>query len=174
MNNQYIFYPNINLDLDKIKEIVMRRKLDSIPGMATHHRRVADEPYLIELQNLYPFLGSIYNIYTTSPGYITPIHVCPGRSCALNIPISYTEDSHTVFYEIPEDASIRYNKTRIYQVINSAAVEVFRYTLTEPVIMNTLLPHGVFGGKRQERTIMSWSIDFNYSYDQLKDMLSYK
>jgi hypothetical protein len=161
----------MNLDLDKINEIVMRRQKDSIPGMATHHRRVDDEPYLVELRNRYSFLGPLYNIYTTAAGYVTPIHICPGRSCALNIPVFYTEDSHTVFYEIPEDASIQYNKTRIYQVINSSAIEVFRYTLTEPVIMNTLLPHGVFGGHKQERIIMSWSIDFNYSYDQLRQML---
>ena len=159
------------LDLDKIKEIVMRRQKVSIPGMATHHRKVEDEPYLLTLKEQYPFLGPLYNIYTTAAGYVTPIHICPGRSCALNIPISYTEDSHTVFYEIPEEVSKQYNKTRIYQVINSAAVEVFRYTLTEPVIMNTLLPHGVFGGQQQERIIMSWSIDFNYSYDQLRQML---
>jgi hypothetical protein len=161
----------MNLNLDKIKEIVTRRLTDNIPGMATHHRLVADEPYLLELRKQYPFLGPLYNIYTTAAGYITPIHICPGRSCALNIPIIYTEDSYTVFYEIPENASKQYNKTRIYQVINSQAVEVFRYTLTEPVIMNTLLPHGVFGGPDRERTIMSWSIDFNYSYDQLRQML---
>ena len=164
----------MNLDLDKIKEIVLRRLRDTIPGMATHHRRAEDEPYLIELRNQFSFLGPIYNIYRTSAGYVTPIHICPGRSCALNIPISYTEDSHTVFYEIPEDANPQYNKTRIYQVINTDAVEVFRYTLTEPVIMNTLLPHGVFGGKSRERIIMSWSIPFEYSYDQLREMLSYK
>ena len=161
----------MNLDLDKIKEIVMRRQRDSIPGMASHHRMVKDESYLIDLQDRYPFLGSIYNIYTTAAGYKTPIHICPGRSCALNIPISYTEDSSTVFYTIPEDASKQYNKERIYQVINSRAIEVFRFTLTEPVIMNTLLPHGVFGGPVQDRIIMSWSIDFNYSYQQLRQML---
>lgn len=174
MNNQYIFYPNMILDLDKIKAIVERRQRDTIPGMATHHRLVEDEPYLTELKNQYPFLGPIYNIYRTAAGYVTPIHICPGRSCALNIPITYTEDSHTVFYEIPEDTNPQYNKTRIYQVINSGAVEVFRYTLTEPVIMNTLLPHGVFSGKKEERVIMSWSIGFDYSYDQLRQMLSHK
>jgi hypothetical protein len=171
MNNQYIFYPKMDLDLDKLQDIVRRRLVDFVPGMATHHRKVEDEPYLIELREKYPFLSSVYNIYTTAAKYVTPIHICPNRSCALNIPITYTEDSHTVFYEIPENANSRYNPDRIYHVINSKAVEVFRYTLDRPVIMNTLLPHGVFGGPKQDRTIMSWSITFDYSYDQLKEML---
>ncbi len=171
MNNQYIFYPNMELDLDKIKEICMRRKKQSIPGMATHHRLVEDEPYLTSVRDQYPFLSPLYNIYTTAAGYITPVHVCPNRSCALNIPVSYTEDSYTVFYEIPEDKNSQYNKQRIYHVINTKGIEVFRYTLDRPVIMNTLLPHGVFGGPKQERVIMSWSITFDYSYDQLRAML---
>ncbi len=172
MNNRYIFYPNMDLDLDKLREICLRRNKQNIPGMATHHRLVEDEPYLIDLRNKYPFLSPIYNIYTTPAGYITPVHVCPNRSCALNIPIEYTEDSHTVFYEIPEDNSSQYNKQRIYHVINTKGTEVFRYTLDRPVVMNTLLPHGVFGGPKRDRTIMSWSITFDYTYDQLREMLS--
>jgi hypothetical protein len=41
-------------------------------------------------------------------------------------------------------------------------LEVYRYTLTKPVIMNTKLPHGVFGGPKLTRIIMSWSIDPEY------------
>jgi hypothetical protein len=124
----------------------------------------------MNLKRQYPFFSDIYNIYPTSAGYLTPIHICPDRSCALNIPIQYTEDSHTIFYELDDSASLTRNDTRIYDVVKSGATEVFRYTLTEPVIMNTLLPHGVIGGPDRTRIIMSWSISFNTSYEELRQL----
>lgn len=169
MNNEYIFTPNIDLDLVQLKQIVFKRLHQRIPNTATHHRLVHDEPYLVDLKNKYPFLSSTYNIYPTPPGYITPIHICPNRSCALNIPIHYTEDSHTIFYEIDDSVKSSYNDERIYHVINSEAKEVFRYTLIEPVIMNTLLPHGVIGGPKETRIILSWSITFDTSYSELRE-----
>ena len=169
MNNQYIFTPKLELDLNALKNVVYRRINRFIPGAPTHHRLVKDEPYLVSLKNKYPFFGDIYNIYPTRPSYITPIHICPNRSCALNIPIQYTEDSHTIFYELDKDVSVSYNEERIYDVIESGAKEVFRYTLTEPVIMNTLLPHGVIGGPKNTRIIMSWSIKFDVTYEELRE-----
>ncbi len=162
----------MNIDIHSIKEIVFKHLAKPLPGYASHHRLVSDEPYLREIQQQYPFLSSIYNIYATPPGYITPIHICPNRSCGLNIPIHYTEDSHTIFYEFIGESQSRYDKERIYHIIESDVKEVFRYTLTEPVIMNTLLPHSVIGGKREARIIMSWSITFDTSYEDLKKEFS--
>lgn len=167
MNNQYIFYPKIDLDLSALKKIVYKHLYKPIPGSATHHRLVKDEPYLLELQKHYPFFSDIYNIYPSPPNANIPLHICPERSCALNIPIQYTDDSHTIFYEL-DGQDFTYNKERIYQVINSNATEVFRYTLTEPVIMNTLLPHSVIGGPKRQRIIMSWSITFDVTYEELR------
>ncbi len=171
MNNQYIFYPKLDLDLELIKKIVYRRRFQKTTGLeATHHRLVKDEPYLVEVQKKYPFLSDIYNIYPTPPNYETPLHICPNRSCALNIPIQYTDDSHTIFYEIGTEPDTMYNGERIYHVVSSEAKEVFRYTLTEPVIMNTLLPHKVISGPKMTRVIMSWSINFTVSYDELRKL----
>lgn len=167
MNNQYIFYPKIDLDLRTIKKIVYKHLNKPIPGTATHHRLVKDEPYLMELQQKYPFFSDIYNIYPSHPNAVIPLHICPDRSCALNIPIQYTEDSHTIFYELDKE-DFTYNEERIYKVFASKANEVFRYTLTDPVIMNTLLPHSVTGGPKRMRIIMSWSIKFNVTYEDLR------
>lgn len=162
----------MDLDLDALKKIVYRRRFQKTDNMAaSHHRLVSDEPYLVALRQQYPFLSDLYNIYPTPPNYETPLHICPNRSCALNIPIQYTEDSHTIFYEIGREPDTIYNNERIYHVVNSEATEVFRYTLTQPVIMNTLLPHKVIGGPKTTRIIMSWSIDFSVTYDQLREML---
>jgi hypothetical protein len=169
---QYIFYPKLNFDLVRIKEIIERQMSLKVPGHASHQRRVRDEPYLLELQEQYPFLSNLYNIYTTAPNYKTPIHICPDRGCAINIPIIYTEDSHTIFYEIKKGAKTEYIEERIYKVIKEEdAVEVFRYTLDRPTLMNTQLPHGVIGGPLRARTIMSWSVILDSNYETTKNKL---
>lgn len=173
MNKQYIFRPKIDLDILKIKEIVFRNLHKSYPELATHQRYVREEPYLVGLREKYPFFSQLYNIYPTPPNCIVPIHICPDRGCALNIPIQYTEDSYTVFYESKDNKDIvmTYNVPRIYHVIESEMVEVYRYTLIEPVVMNTLLPHGVFGGPKTTRIIMSWSITSDYDYEKTKSLI---
>ncbi len=173
MNEKYIFKPKIDLDLSKLKDIVFRNIDKFQPNLATHQRYVKDEPYLVELREKYPFLSQLYNIYPTPPSYVVPIHICPERGCALNIPIQYTEDSYTVFYESKNsnDIKMTYSVPRIYHIIESEMVEVFRYTLTEPVIMNTLLPHGVFGGPETTRIIMSWSITTDYTYEKIRSLI---
>lgn len=171
MNEKYIFYPNIDLDLEKIKEIVIRNMNLKVPNLATHQRKIENEPYLLELRKKYNFLSTMYNIYTTGPSYVTPIHICPNRGCALNIPIIYTEDSHTIFYELKGDVVKHYSKERVYEIIESDTIEVFRYTLDRPVIMNTQLPHGVIGGPDKPRTIMSWSIDLKHDYETVKRII---
>lgn len=172
MNNKYIYYPNLDFDLEKIKEIVFRNDRKRYKDLATHQHRIKEEPYLIELQEKYPFLSNIYNIYSTAPGYRTPIHICPNRGCAINIPISYTEDSHTIFYEIKDNAKLMHIKERIYDVIREEdATEVFRYTLDRPTLMNTQLPHGVIGGPLKKRTIMSWSINLDSDYETTRAIL---
>jgi len=159
INEKYIFKPNMDLDISKLKEIVTRNLYRFDPSLATHQRYVDQDPYLVELRDRYPFLSKMYNIYPTPAGYVVPIHICPGRGCALNIPIRYTEDSYTVFYKPKDRLEMTYSIPRIYNIIESEMIEVYRYTLTEPVIMNTRLPHSVFGGPKTTRIIMSWSID---------------
>jgi len=157
-NEKYIFIPNMDLDISKFKEIALRNLFSVEKNLASHQRYVEKEPYMTELKEKYPMLSNLYNIYPTPPGQTVPIHICPERGCALNIPIQYTEDSYTVFYEPEEPLEMTYSVPRIYHIINSKMIEVYRYTLTEPVIMNTRLPHGVFGGPKTVRIILSWSI----------------
>lgn len=158
LDEQYVFRPSMNLDISKLKEIVFRNINKTEPGLASHQRYVEKEPYLEELRQQYPFLSKLYNIYPTLPSFKVPIHICPERGCALNIPIQYTEDSYTIFYQAKEELKTRYSTPRIYKIIKSEMVETYRYTLTDPVIMNTRLPHSVEGGPRDTRIIMSWSI----------------
>lgn len=169
MSEQYIFYPDLDIDFNKVKEIVIKNMWKRVEGLASHQRRVRDEPYLESIREKYPFLSQLYNIYTNAPSYHVPIHICPERGCALNIPVIYTEDSYTIFYE-GNDLKKQRSDTRIYDIIESDVTEVFRYTLTKPVIMNTMLPHSVIGGPLRPRTIMSWSI--LTSYEETKRLVS--
>jgi hypothetical protein len=173
MNNQYIFYPSIPFDVEQIRDIVSRRLHETLPGYPTHHRKVADEPYLVELQKLYPFFIDIYSIYNTTPRRAVPIHTDSGRKCAVNIPISYTEDSHTIFYKIKEDIEITRIPERVYDVIKEEDVieEVFRFTLDRPTLLNTRVPHNAIGGPLRNRIIMSWSVSLDYDYDTTKTLL---
>jgi hypothetical protein len=162
----------MDLDIDVLKEIVHRRVHDIIPDMATHQRLVHDEPYLIEVQKKYPFLGNTYNIYATPPEYETPIHDNPGRGCAVDVPIFYTEDSWVIFYDTPEDVEKEYIEERIYNVIISDDVtEAFRFNLDRPTLINTKIPHRIIGGPREYRVVLSWSIPNEYRFDDVKKLL---
>lgn len=168
-NEKYVFVPNMIFDINRIKEIALRNLYRVEPTLAIHQRYVKKEPYLLELQERYPFLSSMYNLYPTPPSFVVPIHICPERGCALNIPIKYTEDSYTVFYEPESELKTRYSKSRVYDIVDSKMIEVYRYTLDRPLIMNTLLPHNVFGGPKDTRVIMSWSIAG--SYEETKNLV---
>lgn len=174
MNNEYIFTPTLDIDLEKIKEITLRRLNMPVEGLASHQRLVEDEPYLVELRERYPFLSQVYNIYPTNPNVVVPIHVCTQRGCGLNFPVKYTEDSHTIFYRVKDgiDASSAgkpggisvHNEERVYQTYHDDHMEeVYRYTLTEPTLMNTKIPHGVISGPNEQRVIMSWSTPVTFA-----------
>lgn len=169
INEKYIFSPNLSLDIPKLKEIVSRNISKPEPTLATHQRLVEKEPYLVELNNQYPFLSRIYNIYITPPNAVVPIHICPDRGCGLNVPIQYTDDSYTIFYQPKDKMETVYDAPRIYHLVQSEMIEVYRYTLDRPVIMNTRVPHSVIGGPKRYRVILSWSI--NNLYEDVKKLV---
>ncbi len=153
-----MFYPKIDLEDIKFEEIINRRLRFRVQGLAMHSRLVEDEKDLIRLRSKYNFLSEIYNIYWTPPNYIVPPHVDLYRKSALNIPISYTEDSHTIFYKAVGETNTTVLTDKNYSQITSNLTEVFRFTLTEPTIINTTIPHSVIGGPKLPRIILSWSI----------------
>jgi len=171
INNEYAFTPNIELDLKQISQIVLANLHTEIPGMASHHRLVGSDEYLCLVREQYPFLGNIYNIYSTSQNYITPVHVDAARNCALNIPIINTENSHTVFYKTNNNLETKEISKRVYHLISSEVIEVFRFTLVKPTLINTKMPHGVLDSGDQNRIIMSWSVNNDYTYNDIKKIL---
>ena len=135
----------MNIDMGLIHDVIKRNLTMIDPNLQFHQRKVEKEPYLVELQKQYPMFGDIYNIYRTPPGYTTPPHVDSSRECALNIPYFNTENSFTVFYDyISYEDNPTLNSSKVYiKLTNDNVREVFRFTLIEPTIINTKIPHGV-------------------------------
>lgn len=173
IDNEYAYtLPAIHFDLDKIKEIVAATVGIQIPGLASHQRPVENSSYLSNIKKQYPFLSDLYNIYNTSQNYITPVHTDALRNCALNVPIVNTENSHTVFYKFVGEEQTRFIRRRVYNLVESDIEEVFRFTLSEPTLINTKVPHGVLDHGSDTRIIMSWSISNNYTFAETKKLLS--
>jgi hypothetical protein len=171
IDNDCAFTASINFDQEQIKKEVFKNLNSISPGLASHQRMVSSSEYLSLLQNRYPFFGNLYNIYESAQYFITPIHIDYHRNCALNIPISNTENSHTVFYKLLDPIQLRYIPERVYSLVESPTKEIFRFTLTEPTLINTKVPHGVLDNGNQTRIIMSWSVDNKYTYEDIKKIL---
>lgn len=172
MNNEYIFIPTLDLDVEQIKDIVKRNINIRVPGLASHHRLIKNEPYLEKVREKYFFLSSVYNIYNTRWDYITPVHIDSNRYCALNIPIDNVEGSHTVYYEADNKSISKLVPSRAYGIVDSEKIEKFRFTLKQPTIINTKIPHTIIhNNTKNNRIIISWSVNENYTFDDVKKIL---
>ena len=171
-DNQYIFsVPNSLFDFERLQEIALRNLNDVQEGLAFHQRRTETEPYLMELRERYPFLSPLYNISTSPPGWITPIHYDSGRNCAINMPVSYMEDSYTTFYDVVEPIEAEFIPFKVYHEIKSRVEKRFEFTLEHPILINNTMPHGVVGGPLKDRTILSWSISSKFRFEEIKEIL---
>lgn len=160
----YLYYPKIELDLDYINNLVLSNLKTRIPGMANRQRLVADDPYLTSLIQRYPMMSGVYNIYQLNKDQSLPIHIDRDRFATLNIPISSTISSSTIFYS-SNDFTSNHNEERVYHELIGDFTELFRFTLTEPVFMNTKIPHSVDVFGDSVRISMSWSVRPEYSFD---------
>lgn len=170
INNEYIYQPNIDLDLDYIKKLVSQKQFKSQNGLAGHQRMVKDDEYMTSIRNRFPFLSRMYNIYTVFGKGGIPMHVDAARDCAFNIPIMNTEQSETIFYNYAEEPVLEYNKERIYNLVKSPVKEVFRFSLTRPTLIDNAIPHEVINNSIATRVILSWSVNKEYSFTQAREM----
>lgn len=165
IQNNFIQELNINLDIEYITNLVMNKQNETVNGRPTHHRLVADDPYMTSLKNKYPLLSSVYNIYPLPPYKGIPLHIDRDRSCAFNIPIQGTENTHTIFYKA-DNIILEYDDKRIYDLIKSPVTEVFRNTLIRPSLINNTIPHEVTNDKDTMRITLSWSLQKGVTFQQ--------
>lgn len=127
-------------------------------GRAKHHRMVRDDPYMLSIQQKYPLLSDVYNVYPLPPHVGIPLHIDRNRSCALNIPLMNTENTYTIFYDALDDLVLEYDEKRIYDLVQSPVREVFRHTLIRPLLINNTMPHEVTNDNDTVRLTISWSL----------------
>ena len=165
IRNNFIYELNINLDIEYITNLVMDKQNETVNGRPTHHRLVADDPYMTSIQKKYPLLSSVYNIYTLPPHLEIPLHIDRDRSCAFNIPIRGTENTHTIFCD-GDNIKLEYDDKRIYDLVKSPVHEVFRNTLIKPLLINNTMPHKVVNDKDTPRITVSWSLQKGVTFHQ--------
>jgi hypothetical protein len=55
---------------------------------------------------------------------------------------------------------------RIYDLVKSPVVEVYRHTLIKPLIINNSIPHKVTNEKDTMRVTLSWSLQKGVTHQQ--------
>jgi len=166
IKNKFVYELDIDLDMEYITNLVMNKQNESVKGRAGHHRMVKDDPYMASLLNRYPLLSPVYNIYPMPPHIGIPLHIDTDRSCALNIPIEGTENTHTIFYSAGEDIVLEHDSKRIYDLVKSPVNEVYRHTLIRPLLINNTTPHEVTNNKNSKRITISWSFQKGVTFEQ--------
>jgi len=164
MNNEYICELDIHLNFTDVS--------NNADGLKSHQRLVKDNPSLSALQEKFPFLGSIYNIYVFPPGQGLPVHIDSARKCAINIPISNTLDSTTVFYKLEEPVVLEHVAERVYDKVISNKIEVFRFTLTHPTLINNTVAHSATNYSDKPRVVLSWGLNKDIDFNIAKELLS--
>lgn len=166
IRNEFIHELDIDLDMEYLTDLVMKKQDASVKGRADHHRMVCDDLYMMSIQNRYPLLSDVYNIYPLPPYCEIPLHIDSSRSCAFNIPIQGTENTYTVFYEEAGPLKLEYDEKRIYNLVRSPVKEVFKHTLLRPLLINNTTPHKVINNKNTMRLTLSWSLTTNVTFQQ--------
>jgi len=168
LNNNFAYELEIYLDIEHLTKIALDPN-PMIEGILPHQRLAELDPYMTYLKTKFPFLSSMYNVYDCRPGINIPLHVDSARDCAFNIPITGTEDSHTIFYKYKETENSEFLPSRVYNVIKSSVEEDFRFTLRRPTLINNSVPHEVINGNHR-RVIISWSVKKDYSFTEAKEL----
>ena len=166
MNNDFICELTIDLDITVLED------KGTSTGLKPHQRAVSDNSALTKFQEQFPFLGPLYNIYVFPAQTGLPVHIDSARKCAINIPILNTLDSTTVFYKLEEPILLEHNQHRVYDKVLSNKIEVFRFTLEKPTLINNTIAHSSMNYSNEPRIILSWGLHNNIDFTTAKVLLN--
>lgn len=169
--NDLIHFPDMDLNIARIKGIVFDNQFNFPEEAARHHRRVDDHPYLKSIREEYPFLSSVYNVYTVMPGEGLPLHIDAKRKASFNIPVSGTAGTSTIFYKPIGEVVTEYDNVLVANRVISPVEELFRFTLSQPMFIDTTVPHEVINPSDYPRVTLSWGVDDRYTLNDIKCML---
>lgn len=155
INNDYVAELKLDFDINNLINIAGNSTNRS--NYKKHQFHVEENIYLKNIQNEFPILGLSWNFYNFLPGKGIDVHIDSARTCALNIPLSGSEDSLTTFYEFKENMSRHYHEAGMLYYITDVLNVAFEFRLLKPTIIRTDVPHSVKAGK-VPRSIISWGI----------------
>lgn len=172
INNNYVYELTDEFDTDYLRQLI--HKMKTSYSLLPHQNLVDSDSYLSSIKKKYPFLSSVFNVYQTAPSRSIPLHIDSKRNCALNIPIMNTEASYTVFYKHKDDTDniLKNVPERVYDLVESPVEETFKFTLTNPALVNNSVPHKMLNFGNKTRIIISWSVQEQYSFEEIKYQLT--
>jgi hypothetical protein len=168
IDNDYIYELDIDFDIRYLLNLITKYKQDTT--LLKHQRLVANDQYLTGIKNKFQILSPIWNFYDFEPNRVLNCHIDSERSCALNIPLTGTLQSSTIFYNLPKLANLDYDDTRKLNWVNGCTDndKIFEFTLSRPTLIKNSIPHSVKNGPSR-RIILSWSITKDISFEEAKD-----
>lgn len=187
-NHKYAFPVQVEWSQEELLKLYEDNKDKA--NLATLRLKVSEHDYLQQLQNKYQWLGDWLDFFITYPGIGYPIHIdntVQDRKVVMNLPVLNAEKSLTNWYELPESAewiqsdpykaaesnSGVYSSTGKFlkaSSIKEQLIPVFSMVTTEPVIIETKLPHDVKNKTTSKRIIASWHLKFD-SFTEAKRYL---
>ena len=168
INNDYICELDINFDNRYLLDLVNKYKQSTT--LLKHQRLVEADNYLSSIKTKFEILSPIWNFYDFEPNRVLDCHIDSARSCALNIPLTGTIGSSTIFYNLPETANLEYDDTRKLNWVKGCSDnnKVFEFTLTRPTLIKNNVPHSVTNGPSR-RIILSWSITKDITFEEARE-----
>lgn len=192
INNQYVkelcLYPELIDYLVKLgNEWITQEWIDAPAPVALKNSDdfplyIKGHPMLEEFQKRHPTLKNFIKLMKIEPG-ICPPHIDGMRECTLNIPVhNCTNETLTRFYEnykvVDEKwldsfgaAGPKLWKSNKYIKHIEGGELIYQFSLTQPALMNTQIPHDIINQSNDYRIIWSWTLDG--SFEQAKEEFTY-
>lgn len=164
MKNNYVFELDwLEFDYDALYRVCTTPpERDS--GILPYQRHVDSDPYMKAVQEQYPFLGKLFNIYSVRNSL--PVHIDAKRKSVVNIPVRNTSDSSTIWYEMEDKMMTVYDASKVAHIVQNPLKEIYRHTLNVPTLIDVTIPHSVENRSSEPRITISWGISDKIEYEQ--------
>lgn len=136
------------------------------------------DDFFIKTREKYPFLSEQVTFSVTKEGTIPLTHIDAPRNCTFNFPIhNCGEGAPTVWFDLPGPYYVNFmgEGTYGYYMIMGKKVPIKSYTLDsekgKACLFRTTLPHCVVNKSRNNRVIVTWSVDDFKLLDEIVDQI---
>lgn len=135
-----------------------------------------DDEFFVKTREKYPFLSDKVTFSFTKAGTIPLTHIDAPRNCTFNFPIhNCGGGAPTVWFDLPGPYHVNFMGEGVYgyYTIMGKKTPMTSYTLDsekgKACLFRTTLPHCVVNQSRDQRVIVTWSVD---NYKLLDDVIA--